>query len=137
MDIPEGALAILDSPVLAHLATIQPDGTPHITCAWVGVEGGEVVIGTLFDQRKLQNVRRDPRVTLSMQTDETHHGLTKYLVVYGRARVTEGGAPELLQRLAYSYIGPDVKFPPMPDPPSGYVTRISIERLGGNGPWKS
>jgi hypothetical protein len=50
--------------------------------------------------------------------------------------VTEGGAPELLQELAYSYVGPGTKFPPMPDPPPGYVTRISIERLGGMGPWK-
>jgi hypothetical protein len=56
-------------------------------------------------------------------------------VLYGRARVTEGGAPELLQRLARTYLGPDVKFPPMPNPPPGFVTRISIERIGGIGPW--
>ena len=137
MDLPESARTILDAPLLAHLATINPDGTPHVTCAWTGIEDDEIVIATLGDQRKLQNIRRDPRVTLSIETDETHHGLTQYLVVYGSARVTEGGAPELLQRLAYSYIGPDVKFPPMPDPPPGYVTRIKVERLGGMGPWRT
>ena len=62
-------------------------------------------------------------------------GLKEYLVVYGRARVTEGGAPELLQRLAHVYLGSDVVFPPMPDPPPGYVTRIAVERIGGVGPW--
>jgi hypothetical protein len=61
--------------------------------------------------------------------------LTEYLVVYGRARVTEGGAPELLQGLASTYIGPGVKFPPMPDPPPGFVTRITPERFAGIGPW--
>ena len=62
-------------------------------------------------------------------------GLTEYLVVHGRARITEGGAADLLQRLAYSYLGPNVKFPPMPDPPPGYVTRITVERVAGVGPW--
>ena len=57
------------------------------------------------------------------------------LVVYGSARVTEGGAPELLQRLAHTYLGPAVMFPNMPDPPQGFVTRITPERLGGVGPW--
>ena len=62
-------------------------------------------------------------------------GLLQYLVVHGRARVTEGGAPELLQALAHRYLGPDVKFPPMDDPPPGFVLHITPERLGGVGPW--
>jgi hypothetical protein len=62
-------------------------------------------------------------------------GLKQYLVVHGRARVEEGGAPELLQRLAHVYLGPDVVFPPMPDPPPGYVLRTTVARLGGVGPW--
>jgi hypothetical protein len=62
-------------------------------------------------------------------------GLAEYLVVHGRARVSEGGAAELLQRLAHVYIGPGVKFPPMADPPPGYVMRISPTRYSGVGPW--
>jgi hypothetical protein len=61
--------------------------------------------------------------------------LKEYLVVHGRARLVEGGAPELLQRLAYVYLGPDVKFPPMDDPPPGHVMRIAVDRIGGVGPW--
>jgi hypothetical protein len=61
--------------------------------------------------------------------------LLEYLVVYGTARVTEGGAADTLQRLAHTYLGPDVVFPNMPDPPPGFVTRITPERLGGVGPW--
>ena len=64
-------------------------------------------------------------------------GLREYLVVHGRARIEEGGAPELLQRLAHVYLGPDVKFPPMDDPPAGYVMRITPDRVGGVGPWAS
>lgn len=127
---------VLDSDALGHVATIDSDGRPHVTLAWVGLEDGEVVYATLSDQRKLRNVRRDPRVTISIATDRTNDfGLREYLVVYGSGRVTEGGAPELLQRLAHTYLGPDVKFPPMPDPPPGYVTRVAIERVAGIGPW--
>lgn len=127
---------VLGSDALAHVATIDRDGRPHVTLAWVGLEDDEVVLGTLGDQRKLRNVRRDPRVTISIATDRTNEfGLREYLVIYGSGRVTEGGAPELLQELAYTYLGPDVKFPPMPDPPPGYVTRVAIERVAGIGPW--
>lgn len=136
--IPEPVRRVLESDALAHVATLDEDGKPNITCAWVGVEDEKVVIGTMADQRKLKNMRRDPRVTLSFQTDVVNEwGLKEYLVVYGRAEVTEGGAPELLQELAHTYLGPDVVFPGMPDPPPGFVTRITPERYGGVGPWAS
>jgi PPOX class probable F420-dependent enzyme len=133
--IPE-ARAVLESDELAHLVTLNPDGTPQITCVWVGLEGDEVVAGHLGRFQKVRNIERDPRVALSIETRTTNEiGLREYLVVHGRARIDEGGAPELLQRLAYTYIGPGVTFPPMPDPPPGFVTRITVERLGGVGPW--
>jgi PPOX class probable F420-dependent enzyme len=136
--LPSTAKAVILSGRLAHMATIDEDGTPHVTLAWVGLEGEDVVIGTLFDQRKLRNIRRDPRVTISIDTPERDSsGLDVYLVIYGRATVTPGGAPELLQNLAYTYIGPDVKFPPFPDPPPGFVTRIAVDRVAGIGPWST
>lgn len=132
----EAVRRVLESDALAHVATIDSDGRPQVTLAWVGLDGDEVVFGTLADQRKLRNVRRDPRVTISIATDRTNAmGLREYLVIYGTGRVVEGGAPELLQELARTYLGPDVPFPPMPDPPPGYVTRVSIDRTAGIGPW--
>lgn len=103
---------------------------------WVGIDSDELVTAHLFLQQKLKNVRRDPRISLSLQTDRQNSmGLHEYLVVYGTARIVEGGAPELLQRLAYTYLGPDVKFPPMPNPPPGFVLRITPDRFAGVGPW--
>jgi PPOX class probable F420-dependent enzyme len=134
--LPDSAREVVTSGRLAHLTTVNADGSPHLTITWVGLDAEELVMATLLDQRKLRNMRRDPGVAISIATDRMNeHGLTEYLVAYGRATVTEGGAPELLQELAYTYIGPGVKFPPFPDPPPGYVTRIAIERLGGIGPW--
>lgn len=137
MEIPLEARAVLESDALAHLVTLNRDGSPQVTCIWVGLEGDEVVSGHLrHQQKKLRNIERDPRVTMSLETDRTNAmGLREYLVVHGHARIEEGGAPELLQRLAYTYIGEGVTFPPMPDPPPGFVVRTTVERLGGVGPW--
>jgi PPOX class probable F420-dependent enzyme len=128
---------MIESGRLAHLVTLNRDGSPQVSCVWVGIENDEIVSAHLSDrQQKLRNVRRDPRVTLSIEGTEIQPpGLLEYLVVHGRARITEGGGPELLQELAYRYLGPDVKFPPMPDPPPGFVLRIEVERVGGIGPW--
>ena len=135
--LPGEARELIESGALAHLVTVNPDGSPQVTCVWVGVEGDELVSAHLMpDQRKLQNVRRDPRVTLSFEGTRVHPpGLKEYLVVHGRARLEEGGGPQLLQRLAHVYLGPEVKFPPMDDPPPGVVMRTAVERIGGVGPW--
>lgn len=134
--VPESVRAFLDTAPYGHVVTLAEDGTPRVTLAWVGVDDDRLVFATLFDQAKLADLRRDPRVTVSFEGAGTNaHGLRDYLVVRGRAAVTEGGAPELLQDLARRYLGPDVIFPPMPDPPPGFVTRIDVEDLRGVGPW--
>jgi PPOX class probable F420-dependent enzyme len=129
---------VLESDGLAHLVTLNPDGSPQVTCVWIGLEGDEIVCAHLGRFQKVKNIERDPRVALSVEAPgENAIGLKHYLVVHGKARITEGGAPELLQKLAETYVGPGVKFPPMPDPPPGVVTRITPERVGGMGPWTS
>jgi PPOX class probable F420-dependent enzyme len=134
--LPDSARAVLESAGLAHLVTLNPDGSPQVTVVWVGLDGDEVVAAHLPEHRKIRNIRNDSRVALSVETGNRNNiGLTEYLVVYGTARVTEGGAPELLQELAHTYLGPDVKFPPMDNPPPGYITRIAVDRVAGVGPW--
>ena len=132
----DSARAVLESDGLAHLVTVNPDGSPQVSIIWVGLEGDDIVSAHLFEQRKLRNIRREPRVALSVEAPGTNAlGLREYLVVHGRATIEEGGAPELLQELAHTYLGPDVAFPPMPDPPPGLRLRIAVERIGGVGPW--
>jgi PPOX class probable F420-dependent enzyme len=136
VEIPPEARAVLESDALAHFVTLNPDGSAQVTCIWVGLDGDEIVSGHLGRHQKVRNIERDPRVTMSIESDTTNAiGLREYLVVHGRARIEEGGAPELLQRLAYTYIGEGIKFPQMPDPPPGFVVRTTVERLGGVGPW--
>ena len=132
----ESVRELVESGPLAHLVTVNADGSPQVTVVWIGIEDDEIVSGHLFRHRKVRNVERDPRVALSLEAPGANAiGMRNYAVVYGRARITEGGAPELLQRLARTYVGPEAVFPPMPDPPPGFVTRIRVERVAGQGPW--
>jgi PPOX class probable F420-dependent enzyme len=135
-DLHPEARELIESNRLAHMVTLNPDGTPQVSCVWVGIDGDEIVSGHLPRNRKVRNVERDGRVALSIETDRVGEaGLLEYLAIRGTARIQEGGAAELLQRLAHVYLGPDVKFPPMDDPPPGYVIRTTPEKVGGVGPW--
>jgi PPOX class probable F420-dependent enzyme len=135
VEIPAPARDVIESGRLAHVVTVNADGSPHVTIVWVGLDGDDIVIGKLMVDRKVRNIRRDPRVSLSIEADGAQYGMQHYLVVEGTARVEEGGAPELLRSLAQRYIGPGTEFPPMPDPPAGYVIRISPTKVRGMGPW--
>lgn len=136
MRLPEAVRTLVTSGPLGHLATVGGDGAPHVTCAWFGLDGDRLTMATLFDQRKLRNMRQNPHVAVSFETDVVNEwGLKEYVVLTGEAEVTAGGAPELLQELAHTYIGPDAVFPAMPDPPPGFVTRISVTKVSGVGDW--
>jgi hypothetical protein len=56
-----------------------------------------------------------------------------YLSINGTARIVEGGAPEVLKRLAKVLLGTDEHFPP-PNAPAGFLTRVRIDKVAGNGP---
>ena len=121
---------------LGHLVTINPDGSPQVSIVWIGLEDDEIVVGHLGQGQKMRNIERDPRVALSVEAEGRNEmGLDRHLLVHGTARITEGGGPELLQRLAQVYLGPGVKFPPFDNPPAGRIIRITATRVGGVGPW--
>ena len=136
MKIPQEIRALIEAGTLAHFVTLNRDGSPQVTLIWLGLDGDDLVAGHLDEHAKVKNVRRDPRVAISLETSRKNSmGLIEYAVLYGEAHIEEGGAPELLRRLAKVYMGPGVKFPPMENPPAGFVTRIRVTRVAGVGPW--
>ena len=137
MKIPQSLRDVIDKGPHAHLTTLNRDGSPQVTVVWVGIENDEFVIGHLAEHQKVKNIRRDPRVALSFLSDKTNaQGLREYLVAYGNARITEGGAVPLVQRLAKIYLGPKADFPPASmHNIRGFVTRIAPDRFTGVGPW--
>ncbi len=137
MNIPQSVREVLAKAPLAHLTTLNKDGSPQVTVVWVGIENEELVMGHLAVHQKVKNIRRDARVALSLLGDKTNAmGMREYVVVYGNARVTDGGAVNLLQRLAPIYLGPGAEYPPLAMRNIlGYISRITPVRFAGIGPW--
>jgi PPOX class probable F420-dependent enzyme len=95
---------VLDGTSIAHLASVLPDGAPHSVPVWIGTHGDRVVILTGPGSRKARNLRRDPRVALSMTSADN-----PYQPVIVRGRVVEwiegDAAWEIVDRIATKYIG--------------------------------
>ncbi|GFG49480.1 PPOX class F420-dependent enzyme [Mycolicibacterium agri] len=140
MKLNDAARDLIGNGVDATLVTLNPDGSPQATVVWMALEstpdGDELVAAHLSEYRKTRNVRRDPRVAVTILGTAKPGQQTPYLVVNGTARIVEGGAPELLKKLATRMLGSDEHFPPQ-DAPPGLLTRVQIEKVGGLGPWAS
>ncbi|MBI2913846.1 MAG: PPOX class F420-dependent oxidoreductase [Chloroflexi bacterium] len=98
-----GVRRLFEAPNFAHLATLMPDGSPQVTPVWVDIDGDRILVNTAEGRAKPRNVRRDPRVAISI-TDRNNH----YSAALIRGRVvgiTHEGADELIDKLAQKYIG--------------------------------
>ena len=103
--IPESYRDVFESEAFAHLATTMPDGSPHVTPVWVDHGDGEsVLINTARGRRKERNVRRDPRVGVSVLDPADPY---RYVSVRGEAELTEEGADDHIDRLARRYMDVD------------------------------
>jgi len=132
--LPQALRLLIESGPLAHLSTTNADGSPQVTVIWIGLDGDEIVRGHLARQRKLDNIARDPRVVLSLAGERDHDAvLSPYAVLRCTATFAPGDAWGLLDRLAKVYMRPDSTFPAPQRP--GFVTRYSVERISGVGPW--
>ena len=101
----EGVKKLFLEPNFGHLATIMPDGSPQVTPVWVEMEGDRIVVNTAEGRVKPRNVRRDPRVAISITNKENN-----YQAAFIRGRVVElrrEGADESIDRLAKKYMGQD------------------------------
>ena len=141
MKLNDSARQLIGKGADATLVTLNTDGSPQVTLVWVALEstpeGDELVTAHLAEHKKVRNVRRDPRVAVTIVSPEGPGEVMRpYLAINGTARVVEGGAPELLAELAQTLAAPGTPFPPA-DAPPGYLTRIRIDKVGGVGPWTS
>lgn len=95
---------VLDGTSLAHLASVLPDGAPHSVPVWIGTEGDHIAILTGPGSRKARNLRRDPRIALSLTPADN-----PYQPVIVRGRVVEwiegDAAWEIVDRISTKYIG--------------------------------
>ncbi len=122
---------------MAHLTTINLDGSPQVTVIWVGLDGDELVSTHMRNNVKLRNIKRDPRVALSFDGPrEAGLWINPYAVVYAQATVEPSDRIwELMARHAKVYVSPDAELPVPDEAEPGFIVRYSITRIGGIGPW--
>ncbi|MFY9927879.1 MAG: PPOX class F420-dependent oxidoreductase [Streptosporangiaceae bacterium] len=126
---------LIKSGPMAHLSTINADGSPQVTVIWIGLDGDDLLSGHMSWHAKLRNIDRDPRVVLSFDAPRVPGVfMNHYAVLRARATIEpSAGTWDLLNRLTKIYLAPDAEFPAPKGP--GYIVRYSIERIGGVGPW--
>jgi PPOX class probable F420-dependent enzyme len=97
-------VALLREKVLAHVATVMPDGSPQVTPVWVDTDGEAVLFNTSKSRLKYRNLSRDPRVALSLSARDNDY---RTVVMRGRAEFIDEGADAHIDRLAKKYLGVD------------------------------
>lgn len=90
----------------ATIATLMPDGSPQATVVWIDTDGEHIIFNTAEGRVKTENIRRDPRVAVSVfNTDSPYENVT----IRGRVvELSHDGADDHIDRLAKKYMGVDV-----------------------------
>ncbi|MGC0272508.1 PPOX class F420-dependent oxidoreductase [Pseudactinotalea sp. Z1739] len=104
--LPQQVRALLEAPNLAHFATVMPDGRPTSVPLWVGLEDERLAVLTIPDSIKDRNIRRDPRVALSLTPQENPFQMAS---IRGRVveRIDDERAWPIIDRIARKYTGED------------------------------
>lgn len=124
--LPDNVKSLLRKPVLAHLATLMPDGSPQVSPVWVDIDGDAVLVNSAHGRVKDKNMRRDARVALSATEPTNPYQAT---MLRGRVvEITTHGADEHADRMAKKYLGLD-KYPYRQPGEVRVVYRIEVERV--------
>jgi PPOX class probable F420-dependent enzyme len=128
--LPQSVKKILEDKAYGHVITTNQDGRPQVTMVWLDVDGDEVLFNTAEGRLKPTNLRRDPRVTVSVQDRNDPQA---YMTIHGKASVSEAGADAHIDKLAKRFLGVD-KYPFRRPGEKRLVVRIKPDRIGGYGP---
>jgi PPOX class probable F420-dependent enzyme len=136
--IPAPAGVLLGSDSLAHVITMNRDGTPQVSVVWCGVDEDRIVFCTEAETAKVRNIRRDPRIILSIE-DEARNlaGTQQHLVVHGTAHIVGPADPRICDELCRVYVGTTDTPLNLSRSPTAVTVSVEVRRIAGNGPWIS
>src|SRR5882672_9228242 len=128
--LPQSAKKLLQDKAYGHVVTFNAEGKAQLTMVWMDVDGDEVLFNTAEGRKKPQNLRRDPRIIISVQD---RNDLQAYMVIHGTATLTEAGADAHLDKLAKRFLGMD-QYPYRQPGEKRVLVRVKVDRLGGFAP---
>lgn len=141
MNLPDSARRVIEKPRPAHIVTVYPSGAPQLSLVWVGLDGDEVLYSSGSWLPKVKNLRTNPKVIISIEDDESNSsGLAQHLLLRGTARVVDDQAvaADFMDEMSQKYLGvPDLPLTNLraPDSPPQALIRVTVDRIGGVGPW--
>jgi len=121
---------MLENKAYGHVVTFNAHGNPELTMVWMDVEGDELLFNTAEGRRKADNIRRNPRVIVSVQDRNNPQA---YAVFHGKARIIDAGADQHIDKLAKRFLGAD-KYPYRQPAEKRVIVRIGVDRISGMGP---
>lgn len=127
-ELSENQAALFLARNFANVATIRPDGTPHVSPVWVDFDGEDVIFNTALGRAKERHLRRDPRLTISVVDHENPY---QYVEVTGTAELTEEGADDHIDRMSQKYRGV-AKYASRQPGERRVLVRVRAERVFGN-----
>ncbi|MEU7788291.1 PPOX class F420-dependent oxidoreductase [Amycolatopsis sp. NPDC049159] len=127
LTLPAAVRALIDGKNFATVATLDPDGSPQTSVVWVGLDDGDLVFSATEDRRKVRNLRRDPRLGVSITDAENPYRHTQ---LRGTAELTPDPGKALPRALSHKYLAQD----PPPEGPEveRVVVRLKVDRIAGN-----
>jgi len=128
--IPAGFMDLFNKRAFANLATLNADGSPQVTPVWCDFDGTNIVVNTARGRVKDRNLRREPRVALTLLDPENPY---RYLGIQGRVvEMTEQGADAHIDRMAKKYLDKD-KYPFRAPGEVRVIVKIKPEKIHVNG----
>ena len=117
---------ILEAPNFASIATAMPDGGPQVSTVWIDLDGDDVLVNTGEGLVKTENVRRDPRVAISV-VDQQEDPYEQVVIRGSVVEITTEGADEHIDRLTKKYLGLDT-YPWREPGERRVILRIRVDR---------
>ena len=130
MELSPELRALLEQKVYGHVITMNRDGSPQVTMVWMNVHNGKSSFNTNLARQKARNLKRDPRVMVSVQALENPQ---QYALLMGTATVTEAGALDHINALAQKYMGTD--YTNLQPGEVRVSVDIDLQQVRGAGPW--
>ncbi|HEY3471798.1 MAG TPA: PPOX class F420-dependent oxidoreductase [Amycolatopsis sp.] len=127
LTLPDAVRALIDGKNFATVATLDPDGGPQTSVVWVGLDDGDLVFSATEDRRKVRNLRRDPRLSVSITDAGNPYRHTQ---LRGTAVITPDPGKTLPKTLSHKYLAQD----PPPEGPETerVVVRLKVTKIAGN-----
>ncbi|WP_103343607.1 PPOX class F420-dependent oxidoreductase [Amycolatopsis sp. CA-126428] len=127
LTLPDPVRALIDARNFATVATIDPDGGPQTSVVWIGLDDGDLVFSATEDRRKVRNLRRDPRISISITDAENPYRHTQ---LRGTVTITPDPSKALPKTLSHKYLAQDP--PPEGTDVQRVIVRLKAEKIAGN-----